>query len=572
MLIVNKKLLLWAFWVIPGILIAQREAFISPLTRPLRLSGTFGELRPDHFHSGIDIKTNQEEGWPVLAIADGFISRIAISPTGYGKALYIDHPDGYTSVYAHLQRMNGEIQNYVTRQQYASHSFKIDITLQPGELIVKKGDTIAFSGNTGSSGGPHLHFEIRDSRTQQALDPLEFGFYVKDWIRPTLNFIKVYPEGEGSWVENSMEPLIFYLAGWGPHYRLRDKDTLYIAGRAWFGISAHDLLVDEPNKNGVKSVQMFIDSAEVFSVSFHRLSFDKSRYINSFCDYLEFYQTGRWVMQTRLSPCNELDIYNTLKDRGIYSFEAGKIYKVYFVVQDYFKNESVLRFTVKGIKPLNAPFVLNRNLRKQFTCDQTAHFDTSGFSFEAPARAFYDTVQFHYQRIASPPAFYSDFHKVHYPTTPIHKPCKIALAAERLPARLKSKALIVRVNERGKPIAAGGTWKQDQLTTTIRSFGTYSVLADTLAPVIRWIYPGPNKILQGKNLLRVKISDDLSGVSFYEATLNGNWILMEYDAKNNLLTYRPDEWIKEGDNILKIHVRDGVGNNSFMEYKLKYKP
>jgi murein DD-endopeptidase MepM/ murein hydrolase activator NlpD len=568
----KKNIFVWVFWGLGMVMFAQNVQFISPLTRPLRLSGTFGELRPDHFHAGIDIKTNQEEGWPVIAIADGYVSRIAISPTGYGKALYIDHPGGYTSVYAHLQRMNGQIQSYIIKKHYELRSYRMDIALKPGELQVKKGDTIAFSGNSGSSGGPHLHFEIRDSRTQQTLDPLAFGFPVKDWVRPTLNFIKVYPNNDGSLVDNSLAPKIYYLAGWGPRYRLRDKDTLYISGSAWFGISAHDLLVDEPNKNGVKSVQLFIDSIEVFSFGFDRLSFDKSRYINALCDYSEWYFTGRWVMQTRIAPCNELDIYGSVKNRGIYAFEPGKVFSIKFSVKDYYGNESVLRFWVKGLLPVYAPVSKINSPYTQFKCNEPSRFDTTGFSFEAPAGAFYDTVNFRYRRIPSPLAYYTDFHKVHYPITPIHKPCKISIFPERLPSRLKNKALIVRVSEQGKPIAAGGKWEHDRLTTNVQRFGTYSVLADTVSPLIRPLNLLANKPHRGNQPLRIKISDDLSGIASYEATLNGSWILMEYDAKNNLLIYNPDEWIQEGNNELVIKVTDGVGNTSSRMISFKYKP
>lgn len=551
---------------------AQKDFFLNPLTRPLRLSGTFGELRPNHFHAGIDIKTNQEEGWPVIAVADGYIARIVISPVGYGKALYIDHPSGYTSVYAHLQRMNGKIQEYIIRKHYEVRSFSLDISLKPGELPVKKGDTIAFSGNTGSSGGPHLHFELRDSRTQQPLDPLDFGFPVKDWVRPTLNFIKVYPASNSSLVDNSLNPKIYYLAGWGPRYRLRDKDTICISGSAWMGISAHDLMVDEPNKNGVKSITLLIDSVEVFSINFKRLSFDKTRYINALCDYAEWTQTGRWVVQTRIAPCNELDIYQTNYNRGVFYFEPGKVYNVQYSIKDHYNNESVLRFVVRGTSFVPTPVATPRPSRLLFRCEQPARFDTVGFTFEAPAGAFYDTVQFKYRRIASPMAYYADFHVVHTASTPIHKPCKLSIAAERLPSRLRSKALIVKINDKGKPIAVGGDWEQNRLTVQVRSFGTYSVLADTVAPVIRLLNYRQGSTLRGNQPLKVTISDDLSGIAFYEASLNGQWVLMEYDAKNNLLIYTPDAMIKEGNNLLRIKVRDGVGNESNQEYSFNYKP
>ncbi len=549
----------------------QEIQFGNPLTIPLRLSGTFGELRSDHFHTGIDIKTNQQEGYPVIATEDGYVARIAVSPYGYGKALYINHPSGYTSVYGHLQRMNGTIATYLHRKHYEMQKFQLDFSLQPYEIKVRKGDTIAWSGNSGSSGGPHLHFELRETSSQAAVNPLQFGINVKDWIRPTITLLKVYPDDFGSLVNGSPHPIKLNLTGWGPYYRLRNKDTLFIAGNAWFGIKTHDLLNDEPNHNGVKSVELFIDSIPVFAIEFNRLYFDKGRYINALCDYSEIVLNKQWIIQTRKAPYSRLqNIYRILLNNGSYAFLPDNIYHLKYVVSDHYGNESILRFVVKGIPKVYAPIRPFVPSHIQFSGDREASYDTVDFCFWAPIGAFYDTVNFSYKRITSGSAFFSDFHRIHTPTTPIHSSAKISIRPNRLPSRLHHKAIIVKVNQGNKPSAMISKWEGSSLKASIRSFGTYAVLADTLPPVIKNLNFKNGQNIKNLPRLNVRISDDLSGIDSYIGSINGEWILLEYDAKNNLLTYFPDEMLSTGENLLHIRVTDTVGNFSEATYNLVY--
>ena len=551
--------------------VGQEIKFGNPLTIPLRLSGTFGELRSDHFHTGIDIKTNQQEGYPVIAVEDGYVARIAVSPYGYGKAIYINHSNGYTSVYGHLQKMNGTIATYLHRKHYEKQKFQLDISLQPFEIKVKKGDTIAWSGNSGSSGGPHLHFEIREVSSQAAVNPLQFGISVKDWIRPTISLLKVYPDGFGSLVNGSPQPIKVNLSGWGPYYRLRNRDTLFIAGDAWFGIKTYDLLNDEPNHNGVRSVTLFIDSIPVFNIEFNRLYFDKGRYINALCDYSEIVLHNHWIIQTRKAPQSHLEnIYQTLVNNGSYTFLPDSIYHLKYVVSDHYGNESILRFIVKGKQKIYAPLRPFSSSHTQFSGDREASYDTLDFSFWAPIGAFYDTVNFSYKRLTSGPAFFSDFHRIHTPTTPIHSSVKISIRPDRLPSRLQNKAIIVKVNQGNKPSAFISRWDGNSLTASTRSFGTYAVLADTLPPLIKNLNFKNGQNIKNLPRLNIKISDDLSGIDSYVGDINGKWILLEYDAKNNLLTYFPDEMLAQGENILHIRVTDNVGNFSEATYNLIY--
>ncbi|MFA7301975.1 MAG: M23 family metallopeptidase, partial [Candidatus Shapirobacteria bacterium] len=283
------QFLVLLFFLSPFIPVAQQtysEPFAPPLDIPLYLSGTFGELRPNHFHAGIDIKTQGREGQNVRAIEDGWVSRIKISPGGYGKALYITHPNGFVSVYGHLQRYGDSIQRYVKEIQYSRESFEVEIFPNEHELPVKKGDLVAYSGNTGGSMGPHLHFEIRDEATQYSLNPLLFtSIKVKDFYRPQILNMAVYPVDTNSFVNGKQETAFLEVTGWGDQHKLKSQRPVKVSGRVSFGIVAHDLMNEIPNKNGVFEVKLLDDTTQIFGLMLDKLSFATARYINSLIDY-----------------------------------------------------------------------------------------------------------------------------------------------------------------------------------------------------------------------------------------------------------------------------------------------
>ena len=229
----------------------SKVSFMAPVDFKMALSGTFGELRSNHFHAGIDIKTYGVIGKPIHAIADGFVSRIAVSPGGYGEAVYIEHPNGFTSVYAHCNAFSDKLSQWVKAQQYAKESFQVNLFPERNQFAVKRGDIIAYTGNSGSSAGPHLHFEIRKTNRQIPVNPLFFDFDIKDFIRPTIRGIKIYPFGKSSLINGSSSTASPEIAGWGPEYRLNNSDTLLLSGYFYFGIDTYDLLNDANNKNGV---------------------------------------------------------------------------------------------------------------------------------------------------------------------------------------------------------------------------------------------------------------------------------------------------------------------------------
>jgi murein DD-endopeptidase MepM/ murein hydrolase activator NlpD len=547
-----------------------QSGYINPVDIPVRLSGTFCELRFNHFHAGIDIKTQSVEGKVIRAVQDGYVSRILVSTTGYGKALYIAHPNGRTSVYAHLQRFESKIEEYVKKAQYQKESFEIELFPEKDVFVLRQGDTIAFSGNSGGSEGPHLHFEIRETATQVPIDPLSNGFKVKDFIRPTLTLLKMYPQGPGSHVNGFQNPKEFFLAGWGPVYRLRDYDTVLVGGKASLGLMAYDLLNDESNKNGYYSSDLYVDSVLMMSYDFARMPFDETRYIHSLCDFAEYQLTGRWIPQTRIQPGNKLSAYKTTKNNGIYEFKEGRTYKIKYVIKDYYQNESILTFYVKGQKLKNPKPLLADKCNKLLEWKSESIFETADFKFISPIGAFYDTVHFFYSTKKSSPAYYSSYHNVHRKTTPIQAACTIMIKPNGLRPEFYDKALVVRINDKGSAVSAGGKYENGWVSTTIRTFGTYSVLIDTIKPSIKPLNISQSKNIAKQSTIKVCIRDNLSGIKSYRGTLNNKWILMEYDAKEALLTYFIDPAMLKPSNVFMLEVTDQKNNSAVIMLNLSY--
>jgi murein DD-endopeptidase MepM/ murein hydrolase activator NlpD len=545
--------------------------FIPPVDITLYLSGTFAELRSDHFHSGMDIRTGEVEGLNIYAIADGYISRIKVTPGGYGKALYITHPNGFVSVYGHLQRYNPTLNEYVIKQQYLRESYQVDLFPKKDQFMVKQGEVVAISGNTGRSGGPHLHFEIRDEATQKPLNPLLFGFKVTDNTPPVINLVKIYPASINSTINHKSNPAEYFTVHKGHEYSLNNTDTITIGGSAYFGINTYDPFNNGNNKNGVYSIRLFVDSALVYKHTANKFSFDETRYINSFIDYKDFKQKKRRIQKSYIQPNNHLSIYNHEINKGVIEFIEDKVSHIRYVVSDIAGNETSLSFYVLGKNIEN-----NQSIEKKpeaiqgelFTYTHKNYFKTDDLVFEVPGRALYDTIQFIYQVSASPENAYSSLHHLHVDYVPLHTWCNLSIWPDLLPINLQDKALIAKVIEDGEFESAGGEWVDGFIKTRIREFGNYCIVIDTVPPEIKPLNIKYQKNLTNQKTIKIKISDELSGIKTYNGMLNDNWILMEYDIKNELLIYRFDKNLEQGSNIFKLTVTDEKRNQSNYQAEL----
>jgi murein DD-endopeptidase MepM/ murein hydrolase activator NlpD len=550
-----------------------RDYFRPPLDIRLLLSGTFGEIRSNHFHSGIDIKTGGMEGAEIYAIANGYVSRIKVSAYGFGKAIYITHPNGFVSVYGHLSRYNNTIGDYIRTAQYARESFEIELFPTDEELKVKKGEVIAYSGNSGSSGGPHLHFEIRDAGSQKPVNPLLFGYEVKDFFKPRITAIKIYPEDYNSLVNGKSVAKFYPVEGWGTEHKITGNPAIKLSGKISFAVQTFDQQNDTDNKNGPYSVALFIDGKLVSGHNMESFSFDDTRYVNSLLDYKEFIQNSTRLQRTKIDPGNKLDIYKGTINKGIFLFNDTLIHNIRYEVADAAGNTAMLEFKVKSDKQGNSAGQVTGNAKT----GQTPRFPVSDFKYDipnryenrsvildAPAGVFYDSFLFTYDTSRQIAGTFSPVHKIHDKYTPVHDNIILSIRPSGLPADLQDKALIVKVKDDGKSYSpAGGKYERGYIVTKIKEFGNYSIAVDTIPPKIKPVNPEVFTKMAGQKMVKLTISDNLSGISGYRGSLNGRWILLEYDAKNDMFTYFIDESLVPGKNTLLIEVTDGKNNRSF---------
>ncbi len=547
-----------------------KDYFRSPVDFPIYLSGTFGELRSGHFHSGMDIKTGGVQGKNIYAVGDGYVSRIKVSAFGFGKTLYVTHPNGFISVYAHLSRFNKVIGDYVLKKHYASESFELNLFPGKDELPVKKGDVIAFSGNSGGSNGPHLHFEMRLEATQTPVNPLLFGYSVKDYIRPEINWIKVIPSGPGSLVDGEDVAKVFRIDGWGEEHRVKNNDTIRVAGPFSLAVNTWDKLNGANNKNGVYSVQLYADDSLVYEHLLEKFDFVETRYINSLIDYYEYKENKRRYQRTEIDPNNHLSIYGTVRNKGILFFEGGGLHTLEYVIRDFNGNTSRLPIIIRAGEFTDPAGFPPPQGAVYFSIDSRNTFEAGNIEMELPGSCLYRDLWFEYATDSMPAGAFSRVHRIHNDRVPVHKHFTVRITPDSIPAE-QDKLLLARINDNGAYIPYGGDWKDGHLEASLRSFGDFLIVMDTIPPEISSVNIASGIIKKDRKTVKVRIKDDLSGIRKYKATLNGHWLLMEYDAKNQLLTYFIDERLKPGKNDFAVEVTDQVGNTTVYRKTLSRK-
>jgi hypothetical protein len=541
--------------------------YAEPVKIPILLSGSFAELRNNHFHSGIDIKTQGRVDIPVFSVADGFISRISISPTGYGNVLYIDHDNGTTSVYGHLNQFRPDIQNYIKNVQYERKSFKVDVQILPGIFPVQKNEKFALSGNSGSSEGPHLHFEIRNTKTDDPVNPLKLGFYtIKDNTPPKITALQLMPLSEASHVNFSSNKVIYDVELVGGKYQIKNNQVIPVYGEIGFAVEANDYMDGSANKCGINSMEMTIGGIVYSVFEINRFPFDESRFINSYIDYEEFATTGRRFQKTFIEPCNQLRNFEFTENNGIFDPGFEGVHPVRIELKDSKGNSAVLEFSVEG-KYREMPEV-KEDFVSVFVCDQPNLWKTDEFKIELPENALYKNLKFQYQAKEAANGYYSAVHQIHNKTVPLHKSGTVSIKTKNLPESLAEKALLVNINpENGKFTSAGGKYENGWITSEIRTFGNYAVRVDTVPPTILPLSIAKKTSLTEPEKIRFEIKDDLAGIGTIEGLIDGKWTLFEYDAKNNLITHYFDaeRFEMNKQHSFKLTVTDNKGNSSVYE-------
>ena len=542
------------------------QDYINPLDFRLLLSGTFGELRGNHFHAGIDFKTKGVEGQNIYAIADGYISRVKVSSYGYGKALYINHPDGKTSVYAHLQKFSEKIDTIVKKEHYKRKQFEINIFPKANSIQVKQGEIIALSGNSGSSQGAHLHFEIRDTKTEHPLDPLDYGFKVIDNISPILKEIKIFD------IDNHDLSSTYKISKKNKKYYT--QDTIYSNSKVGIGIYTYDQSNDAYNKNGVNDIKVYIDSVLIYHFELDQLDFSKNKYINAHIDYEEKVLSKRKFHKCFRLPNNSLKNYKTLINNGYYKLDDNKNHLVEIEVSDSYDNISNLSFILKkSITASENKTITNidkpdASTTKLFYWYNENNFNTDNFKLSINKNYLYETIDFNYLLKESIKGTYGQIHQCHFETVPLHKAAKISIRAN-VPSRLKDKVYIAKVKD-NKFIYYGNKWENSYLSAKISQFGDFAVAADSIKPKITGVNIYPGKEIKNQTTIKCLIEDKESGIKKFEGKINGQWILMEYDHKRKLLQYDFNEIIKKGENLFTLDVHDMLGNVKKYSAKFYY--
>lgn len=534
-----------------------QDYFNNPLDITLVLSGTFAELRSNHFHSGLDIKTQQREGLKVYAAASGHISRIKISHYGYGKALYITHPNGYTTVYAHLQKFGPKIEAYIKKLQYKKESYQIEVFPEITDLLVEKGDIVAFSGNTGGSGGPHLHFEIRD-KSQRPINPMLFGVDIKDSRAPFIQGVYAYPVGDSSHVNLSNEKTKLRLIPQSNGDYMVEGIKAF--GKIGFGVVSYDRQDLAANKNGVNKIQTFYNGNKNFEIDFKRFSFSETKHLNRLIDFKHYKKHKSRIQKLFIQPNNPLSLYNGSIDNGYVVVEdsTSSVYKVR--VSDYKGNESWLTIPISGIKSNTIKRTENNTTEYFVYADQSTELDKENVSVKIPKDTFYDDFFIDFDVV-------NDTLTLHEATVPALKNFTINFDISNYVEKDKDKLFIARKTGYKDNVAYSYTTKKgNTLTTRTKTLGTYTLATDTESPKISPINFQDGKWLSKYRYLKVRIKDNKTGIRSYRATVNGKWILMEYDYKKNTLIHDfNDNVITDTKNILKVIVTDNVGNSSTFE-------
>ena len=546
-----------SFWLFSILftLNSQEYNLNSPIDLPLNLSGTFGEFRSSHFHYGLDVTTNKKPGYNVYSIDSGSIVRINVSTSGYGKVLYISHPNGLTSIYAHLKEFSPKIQEYIKTQQYLNKSYSVQKFFNNGEMKVNKGDLIGYTGNTGGSSGPHLHFEIRDTKSQNPINPLSFNYKYDDSNRPIIKSLYVFDEGDSFKKDNPKK------------YEIKKiNDSLYIADKIIYsnkigiGIEVYDRQSkNNYNRNGVYEVKMFLDSVLNFSYKMDKINIDESVFRKIFYDYSLLKTKKKRIQKVYYPPNSKLNFLNHNVSTGIFISSDKDEKDVLLEVSDWNNNISYLNFKIEG----NTSNLLEKSIDGiEIATSQKYLIKKNNSEIGFKKNSFFNNVALNIK-------YKNDTLKIDEDLYPLRKSYNIKIFKQVEDSIIKRQSYIGLINKNGT-VSYLKTNKKDNFFSTNSSFlGSYTLSRDSINPEVKPLNFSLNKDISDQKTIRLRIYDKTSGIKSYNVFINNKWALFEHEPKSNLIFHNIDDGIIEnGENKITIKVIDGVGNKTEFNSKV----
>jgi Peptidase family M23 len=534
--------------------------FRNPMDLPLSLSGNFGELRPQHWHMGLDIRTNKKENYPVHAAAEGYIAKVKIESGGFGRAIYINHPNGFTTLYAHLNDFDSTLEAYVKAQQYKMESWAVYIDIPPSLFPVYKGQFIAFSGNTGGSQAPHLHFEIRDTKTDIVLNPMLFGFGIADEVKPDILRLAIYDRCKSTYEQS---PLILALK--------KNKDTFITSSpilfhgseKLSFAITAYDKQTGSSNLNGIYEATLYDNDIPIVRFELDSVSYSQTRYINGHIDYKTKTGGGPFLQHLSKLPGMSSSVYKPITGDGVLDIDDDQQHRILIEVKDAYGNTSVVKFTVQMdsiLTPKPNMDSLMALREKTFLPGNINIYEQEDIQFYLGEKCLYDSLNFiHYAAPSKSGYVLSRVHQLHFPYVPLHESFLLKLKPAAVAKNWKDKLAIERYwgNQHNVVKAA---WEGDWVSARFRSFGNFQVVLDTAPPVIIPVGWKENTNLIKAQKLVITARDNLDDIRDFRAELNGKWL--RFSQSGNTFTYKFDENCPLGTHELKISVHDIVGNET----------
>ncbi len=529
----------------------------APVRHELSITGSFGELRNNHFHGGLDIRSSRgPTGDDILAAADGYVSKIMIEPDNLGKSLYISHPNGLMTVYAHLNDFRKDLSNYVKAKQYELKSFQQDLHFDPDDFPVKAGDLVAYMGNTGASRGKHLHFEVRNANGDEVWDPLHFGLPLADNIAPSIRRIKVYGYDETGQETSSKIFNKLQIS--------KIQKAIEIPGDVFsVGLDAFDRSNNSWTSTGIKSIQLFIDGGLFYHFSADNWKRDDTKYINAHIDFNAKTKAKGQFHRCFLLSGNKMNLYKTVQNDGFFFMTDSTEHQVKLITGDANGNKSEISFTIVK-RPFKAP-IKKVQLEDWLYPDQEKIFETANARLKYPAGSVYEDLNCKICSHSNPSRLScSAWTGLRPAYAPIHLPAEIRLKPTKtIPEHLKSKCFIAI--EKGKSVqSVGGRWEGDELVSHARSLGPFCIMIDTIAPKLNLLVSKKKKYAL-KNQLAFRVYDNISTsrevpAIHFDLKIDGQWVLMDYDKKTNSIRHYFEDWLGKGKHSYEISLRDYLGN------------